>query len=98
MEEDKDALKGVLGIESEALSERYLGLPTVVGRSKDGTFKHVRECSSGKVVGWKCQGFSKAAKEVLVKSVSQSIPTYTMSCFHLTKKMCRNLSSISSNF
>lgn len=98
MEEVKDALKGVIGIQSEALSERYLGLPTAVGRSKDGTFKHVRECSSGKVVGWKGQGLSKAVKEVLIKSVLQSTPTYTMSCFHLTKKMCQNLSSISLNF
>jgi hypothetical protein len=31
IEEQKVALKQVIGIESEALSERYLGLPTVVG-------------------------------------------------------------------
>ena len=38
------------------------------------------------------------AREVLVKSGLQSTPTFTMSCFQLTKKICGNLSSISSNF
>lgn len=97
-EEEKSGLKNVIGIESEALSERYLGLPTVVGKSKEGTFKHVREASSSKVSGWKGQGLSKAAREVLVKFILQATPTYTMSCFQLTKKLCGNLSSISSKF
>ena len=87
-----------IGIQTEALNKRYLGLPTVVGKSKDGTFKYVTECSKGKVSGWKGQGLSKAAREVLVKSGLQSTPTFTMSCFQLTKKMCGNLTSISSNF
>lgn len=68
-QQQKDVLKQAMGIEQEALSERYLGLPTVVGRSKDGTFKYVTECSKGKVTGWKGQGLSKKAREVLVKSV-----------------------------
>ena len=88
----------MVGIEQEALSERYLGLPTIVGRSKDGTFKYVTECSKGEVTGWKGQGLSKKAREVLVKSVLQATPTLTMSCFHLSKKMCQNLTSISSKF
>ncbi|XP_073367971.1 uncharacterized protein [Aegilops tauschii subsp. strangulata] len=81
----KAELLSIIGINTEALNERYLGLPTLVGRSKDGTFKYVKESSAGKVSGWKGQGLSKA-------------PTLTMSCFQLTKKMCRNLTSISSNF
>jgi hypothetical protein len=39
----KENLKQLIGINSEALSERYLGLPTVVRRSKEGCFKHLRE-------------------------------------------------------
>lgn len=70
----------------------------MVGRSKEGCFKHIRERSWVKIAGWKGQGLSKAAKEVLVKSVLQAVPAYTMSCFRFPKKLCRNLSSISSNF
>lgn len=91
-EEDKGVLNQVIGTNSEALSERYLGLPTVLGRLKDSTFKHVTESLKGKVAGWMGQGMSKAAREVLIKSVLQATPTYTMSCFHLTNN------SISSKF
>ena len=97
-EEVKAELKGALGVESEALSERYLGLPTLVGRSKEGTFKYVTESSKKKVSGLKGQGLSKAAREVLVKSGLQAVPTFTMSCFQLIKKTCWNLTSISSKF
>ena len=83
---------------NDALSEKYLGLPTAVGKSKDDTFKYVRESAKGKVTGWKGQGLSKKAREVLVKSVLQSIPTFIMSCFQRTKKLCGNLPSIFSNF
>jgi hypothetical protein len=97
-EETKVELKNVLGVNSEALSKRYIGLPTLVGRSKEGTFKYVTESSKTKVSGWKGQGLSTAVREVLIKSSLQDVPTFSMSCFHLTKKMCRNLTSISSKF
>ena len=87
-------MKHALGVDSEALSEKYLGLPTQVGRSKEGSFKYVTKSSKGKVTGWKGKGISKKAGEVLMKVV----PTFTMNCFHLTKKTCWNLSLISSKF
>jgi ribonuclease HI len=88
----------MIGISCEALSEKYLGLPTVVGRAKNGAFKNLPERSWGKVKGWKGQGLSKAGKETLVKSVLQAVPTYTMGCFQLTKSMCQQLTSISAGF
>src|SRR5438128_1482798 len=42
----KDELKLSLGVEAEALCERYLGLPTVFGRSREGCFKHINERSA----------------------------------------------------
>jgi hypothetical protein len=52
-EPTRAALKGVIGIGCEALSEKYLGLPTVVGRSKGGTFKYLTDNSRAKVKGLK---------------------------------------------
>jgi hypothetical protein len=97
-EDQREHLKGVIGIASEALTERYLGVPTVVGRSKDGCFQYLTERSWGKVKGLKAQGLSKAGKETLVKSVLQAVPGYAMSCFQLTKKQCQKQSSVSANF
>jgi hypothetical protein len=65
----KSELLDIIGITCDALSEKYLGLPTVVGRSKDGAFKHITERSWGKVHGWKGQGLSMEGKETLIKSV-----------------------------
>jgi hypothetical protein len=38
-------LKQTVGIQCEALSERYLGLPTVVDRARNGVFKNLTESS-----------------------------------------------------
>jgi hypothetical protein len=97
-QESKVELKASLGMTEEALSKRYLGLPTVVGRSKEGCFQYINERSGAKVSGWKGQGLSKKAKEILVKSVLQATPTYPMSCFKFNKQQCKKLSAISSNF
>jgi hypothetical protein len=94
----KTELKRVIGVTEEALSKRYLGLPTAVGRSKNGCFQYVTERSHSKAGGWKGQGLSKKGKEILVKSVLQATPTYPMSCFGFTKKQFKKLSSISADF
>jgi hypothetical protein len=51
--ERKEELKQIIGISCEAFSEKYLGLPTVVGGSKDGALKHIPDRSWCKVHGWK---------------------------------------------
>jgi hypothetical protein len=70
----------------------------VVGRSKNGAFKHLTDRSKGKVSGWKGQGLSKAGKEILVKSVLQAVSTYSMGCLHLTKGQCGELAAVASRF
>jgi hypothetical protein len=70
----------------------------VVGRSKQGAFKHLTDRSQGKVYGWKGQGLSKARKEILVKSVLQAISTYSMGCFQLSKGQCKELSLVEAQF
>ena len=34
-------IKNILNVQNESLSEKYLGLPTDVGQSKNGTFKYL---------------------------------------------------------
>ena len=44
-------------------------------------------------MGWKKKHISKACREVLIKSVAQAIPTYSMSLFKIPKTICDGINS-----
>ena len=68
--------------------EKYLGLPMACGKSKVNTFKELQEWITKRVMGWKEKFISKAVREILIKTIAQVIPTYTMSIFKLSKALC----------
>ena len=86
-------IKNILDVHVEAFSERYLGLPTAVGKITSGTFDHIGERSRSKMQGWSERLFVCAGRETLLKSIIQAIPTFSMSVFLLTKKVCKTLTS-----
>ena len=45
-------MKEKVHVFNEVLTERYLGLPTDVGRSKGGVFKYLKDRVWSKVQGW----------------------------------------------
>ena len=45
-------------------------------------------------MGWKEKIISKAGREVLIKTVAQAIPIYSMSIFKLPKKVCDDINSV----
>ncbi|XP_045083714.1 uncharacterized protein [Aegilops tauschii subsp. strangulata] len=92
--EDKRAVKDALQIQSESWSDRYLGLPVHVGKSRKKAFAFVKGAIAGRVYGWKERFIAKCGKETLVTAVAQAIPTFAMSCFYLTKTFCEELSSL----
>ena len=77
----RDWIKNELGVQEVEKFESYLGLPTLIGRSKYQDFSFLKERVWKKIQGWKGKLLSKAGKEVLIKAVAQSIPTYTMGVF-----------------
>ena len=63
------------------------------GKSKVTTFKEMQERITKRVMGWKEKFISKAGREILIKTVARSIPTYTMSVFKLPKSLCNSINS-----
>jgi hypothetical protein len=87
------SVKQTLDIQVEAFNECYLGLPTAVGTITSGSFNHIVERIRGRIQG--CERIlSCAGREVFLKTIIQAIPTFGMSCFKLTKKVCKTLMSL----
>ena len=84
----------MLGAQIMTDCEKYLGLPMVGGKSKVGTFKEILERITKWVMGWKEKYILKASKEILIKTVAQAIPTYSMSIFRIPKAMCDSINSV----
>lgn len=76
----------------------YLGLPSLIGRSKTNSFAQLKSKVANKLSGWKEKLLSTAGKEVLIKAVAQAIPTYTMSCFKLLENLYDELTSMTGKF
>lgn len=81
----------LLGVPAIKQFEKYLGLPAIVGREKKRSFIYHQERVWKKLQGWKEKLLSIASREVLIKSVIQAIPTYTMSCFKLPNGLFKDL-------
>ena len=96
--EQRDRIKLALVIREVVQFESYLGLPTLVGRSKYQTFSFLKDRVWKKIQGWKRQLFSKAGKEILIKAVAQSIPSYMMRVFQLLVKLCNELNAMCARF
>ena len=78
--------------------DTYLVLPTFVGRAKYQTFAYLKEQVWKKLQGWKGRMLSRVGKEVLIKAVVQSIPTYTIGVFLLPAKLCNELDALCARF
>ena len=83
-----------LGVSELKQYEEYLGLPALVGRNKRASFDHLKQRIWKRLQGWEGKLLSQARREVLIKSVIQAIPTYTMSCFKLPITLCHEIEKL----
>ena len=78
--------------------EKYLGLPSLMGRSKKKAFNRIKDQVSQKIASWKGKLLSNAGREILLKAVAQVTPMYMMNCFKLPDSLCSNLNSLMGRF
>ncbi|QHN82087.1 putative mitochondrial protein [Arachis hypogaea] len=86
-------IEEILGMAAWENPGKYLGLPTIWGRSKNKALEWIEEKVMNKIEGWKEKLLNQAGKKVLIKSVIQAIPAYTMNVVKFSKNFCRRLSA-----
>ena len=87
-----------LHIDTEALSDKYLELPAMMGADRSDCFKHFYERIKERLKGWMEKQLSTGGKEILIKAVAQAIPVFTMSVFSLPKGVCKDITDLIAQF
>lgn len=94
----QEEIKELLRIHNESGSGHYLGLPSLIGRSKKMVFNFLKDRIWNKIQRWSVTCLSRAGKAVLLSNVAQAIPSYAMSCFLIPKSLCSELERMMNNF
>ena len=71
----RNQIKLALGVLEIIQYERYLGLPSLVGRNKKASFNYIKDRVWKKLQDWKEKLLSQAGRVILIKVVVQAIPT-----------------------
>ena len=87
-----------LHIDTEALSDKYLGLPALVGAKRSDCFKHFVERIRERIGVWMAKLLSMGGKELLLKAVAQSIHVFAMSVFNIPKGVCKDITDLIAQF
>jgi hypothetical protein len=91
-------LMNVLQVSESMGTGKYLGMPSMIGRNKRAIFGYLRDRVWRKIQQWSGKHLSKAGREVLIKSVAQSIPTYCMSTFLLPTTLGEEIQRMINSF
>ncbi|XP_074372587.1 uncharacterized protein LOC141713189 [Apium graveolens] len=94
----QEAIKNEIGVYKDIGKSKYLGLPSLVYRSKKKVFNYLKEKIIQKIESWDSKLLSRAGKLVLLKNVVQSIPAYAMSCFLMPKSLCQEIHRVMNSF
>ncbi|XP_031107562.1 uncharacterized protein LOC116012214 [Ipomoea triloba] len=90
-EVQRDAVASVFNVSQAGNIGKYLGLPMGIGRNKKEVFSFIEAKLNHRLGGWHKKVLSRAGKEVLLKSVAQALPTYTMSIYYLPVTLCERI-------
>lgn len=77
---------------------KYLGMPIFHGRTSKQTFGFVIHKVRDKMTAWKARLMSKAARRILIQSVSSAIPYYVMQTVRLPVNVVDEVERINRQF
>ncbi|XP_019159715.1 PREDICTED: uncharacterized protein LOC109156333 [Ipomoea nil] len=88
----------LIGVPEAADLGRYLGLPSMLGRNKTAVFRYIEGNVHARIGTWQNKLLSRSGKEVLLKSIAQALPIFTMSVFLLPLRVCDTLEKLYNRF
>jgi len=95
---DKQAVGGIFNIPHSSSLGQYLGCALFQGRPPPEVFHTLTTKAGAKLDNWRAKCFSKAGRIVLIQSNLESLPTHTMQCYRLPRKITDQLDSINRGF
>lgn len=88
----------LLGVHHTLGMGRYLGVPSMVGSSKESTFAFVKDRIWMRISSSSTRTLYEARKEVMIKSVHESIPSFVMSTYMLPPFICEEIERIMNSY
>ncbi|XP_030483545.2 uncharacterized protein LOC115700123 [Cannabis sativa] len=76
----------------------YPGLPNIIGRNKNVVLGFIKNKIIARINSWDVEFLSCAGKEILLKTVIQSLPPYAMSVFLLPLCTCTEIEKLMATF
>ncbi|XP_031091035.1 uncharacterized protein LOC115996030 [Ipomoea triloba] len=98
MVEHREEVVAVLGVVQAPNFGKYLGLPAFVGRNKKAALSYIEDKIKQRMGSWNKKLLSQAGKEVLLKTIAQAMPTFSMSVFLLPESVCLSIERTMNRF
>lgn len=74
-------LSSILGVSQPLNIDKYLRLPSMIGRNKFEIFDYLKDKLWKRINSWSKKFLSKAGREVLIKAIAQALPSYCTNVF-----------------
>ena len=88
----------MLGVEVTEGNSYFLGLPSILGRSKRVIFGFLKDRLRKRLSSWQSKLLSRAGKSILIKTVAQTFPTYSMGVFLIPPSVLEELHKMLNSF
>lgn len=93
-----EEIKSIFQVNVVSRHEKYLGLPSMVGRKKTSFFNYIKLRVLDKISNWQSKWSSSGGKEVLIKAIAQAVPAYAMSIFKIPSGLCADIQGAIARF
>lgn len=88
---DRNSVCEMLNMVEVDERSKYLGLPSILGRNKSSLLGYLKDKVTRRIQSWEGRWISKGGKEILIKSVAQTLPSYAINIFLLPVEIIKDI-------